>query len=130
MNLSLVILVLLVLKATLSSWNFTILTRKRREMMYRIWHRMDIRPKVLKKKLKNASYYAQIVTERKQPSNKIGTHISEKKGAKGGKSNRYGKRYFQAKTGSNRAKKGITRNIKWGKKRWKEKNQRQRKYKQ
>ena len=81
-------------------------------MMYRIWHRMDIQSKVLKKKLKSASYYAQTVTEKKPPSNKIGTHISEKKGAKRGKSNRYGKRYLQAKTGSIGTKKGIARNIK------------------
>ena len=112
MSLSLVILVLLAVKAILSSWNFTILTQKRKEMIYRIWHRMDIQPKVLRKKSKNALYYAQTVTEKRQQNNKTGTHINAKKGARRGKSNRYGKRYFQAKTGSNRAKRGITRNIK------------------
>jgi len=112
MNLSLVILVLLVVKATLSSWNFTILTRKRKEMMYRIWLRMDIRSKVLKKKSKNVLYYAQTVIEKKQPSNKIGTHTNVKKEVRHGKSNRYGKRYFQTETGSIRTKKSITRNIK------------------
>jgi len=130
MSLSLVILVLLVVKAILSSWNFTILTRKRKEMMYRIWQHMDTQLKVLKKKSKNASYYAQIVTEKKPPSNRIGTHTNKGKGAKRGKSNRYGERYYQVKTRSKKSQRRITRNIKWGKKRWKEKNQRQRKFKQ
>jgi len=112
MSLSLVILVLLVVKAILSSWNFTILTRKRKEMMYRIWHHMDIQSRVLKKKLKNASYYAQTVTGKKQPNSRIGTHISEKKGAKRGKSTRHGKRYYQAKARGIKAKRSITTNIK------------------
>ena len=112
MSLSLVILVLLAVKAILSSWNFTILTRKRKEMIYRIWHRMDIQPKVLRKKSKNALYYAQTVTEKRQRNNKTGTHINAKKGARRGKSNRYGKRYLQAKTRGIGTKGSITRNIK------------------
>ena len=61
--------------------------------MYRIWRLMDFQPKVLKKKLKNVSFYAQIVTEKKQPNSKIGILTKLNKRRSNGKSNRYGKRH-------------------------------------
>ena len=130
MNLSLVILALLAVKAILSSSNFIILTRKRKEMIYRIWQHMDIQQKALKKKLKNVSYYVQTVTEKRQRNNKTGTLTNKMKGKSNGKSNRYGERYLQAKTRSSEPKRHTARNIKWGKERWKERNQRQKKFKQ
>ena len=112
MNLSLVILALLAVKAILSSSNFIILTRKRREMIYRIWQHMDTQQKVLKKKLKNVSYYVQTVTEKRQRNNKTGTLTNKMKGKSNGKSNRYGERYLQAKTRSTEIKRSASRNIK------------------
>ena len=125
MSLSLVILVLLAVKAILSSWNLTILTRKRKEMIYRLWQHTDIQLKVLKRKSKNALSYAQTVIEKKQQNNKIGTHTNKRKGVSNGKSNRHGKRYFKFKTRGIKTKEYTTRNIKWGNSRWAEKNQQQ-----
>jgi hypothetical protein len=73
---------------------------------------MDIQLKVLKRKSKSASSYAQTVTEKKQQNNKIGTHTNKRKEVNDGKSNKHGKRYFEFKTRGIRTKGYTTRNIK------------------
>jgi len=62
------------------------LTRKRKETVYRIWLHMVTPSKPLKKRLRSVSYYAQIVTELKQLNNKTGTHTKKVKGENNGKS--------------------------------------------
>ncbi len=91
------------------------LTRKRKETVYRIWLHMVTPSKPLKKRLRSVSYYAQIVTELKQLNNKTGTHTKKVKGENNGKSHRYGKRYFQTERRRKKIKRYFESNTTGGK---------------